>query len=658
MIGLICGGGDYPKLIARACAENGEKFCLLRINGFCSNFDLDGENVPSISADFGEIQKMLDFFRANGVRKIALAGHVKRPNFNQLFMDKKALSWMLKLGKSIFKGDDSLLRAVIELLQEEGFEVISGTDLLKNVFLSEGTYSKISPTETELSDIKFGFLQAKMLGAEDAGQGVIVYNGQIIAKEDASGTDELIRRAGEVRGTASGGMLVKVPKPQQDFRVDLPAVGPQTIEQLHKYGFSGLAVEAEKCIVIDREKMTELADKYGMFFVCQSAEKLKKIKIFISAGEASGDYLGGALMQSIRALLPHGGVEFFGIGGTDMCAAGLKLLFPISELSIIGIWEVVSKIFHVKKLIDKTVKAVLEYNPDVVVTIDSSGFNHRVGRRLKKHGFKNPIVHYVAPPVWAWRKWRVKTLHRFIDKLLVLLPFEKNIFEKYGVKTEFVGHPVAADEDFNPPEPPHLQNFKKVHKLGGNDLVITLLPGSRQSELSQHMPILQEYVRLMKEKHSDLKIIIPTLPGFRERMLELTADWAVKPVILAAKSEKVLGYYASKMAVAASGTVTLELARAGLPAVVIYRTSYITYRVVKFLIHVAHVCLVNIIEEREAVPELLQDDCTPENIVKKSEMLLDGVFAEKQKKYYADVMEKLRMDRLQAGREVLSEISK
>lgn len=252
----------------------------------------------------------------------------------------------------------------------------------------------------------------------------------------------------------------------------------------------------------------------------------------------------------------------------------------------------------------------------------------------------------------------MKTLHKFIDKLLVLLPFEKNIFEKYGVRTKFVGHPVAMDDDFNPPEPSYLQNFKKAHKLDDDDLIITLLPGSRQSELSQHMPILQEYVRLMKEKHDNLKVIIPTLPGFRERMQELTADWVVRPIILATKSEKVLGYYASKMAVAASGTVTLELARVELPAVVIYRTSYITYRVVKFLIHVAHVCLVNIIEEREVVPELLQDDCTPEKIMKKSEMLLDEISADKQKKYYADVMTKLRADRLQAGREILSEISK
>lgn len=653
MLGIICGGGSYPKLIAQACVKKQSPFCLLFIKGFAEPSDFSEFCVPALSVNFGGVQKMLDFFRENNVDIITLAGKVKRPNFNELSLDKKGRSWLVKLGKSLIKGDDCLLKSVADLLEQEGFRVIAGTDFLADIFLPEGVYSKISPTQSDFDDIYFGFEQAKIFGKEDIGQSIVVANGEVIRKEDSMGTDNLIIEAG--KDSANPGILVKVLKPQQDLRIDLPTVGPDTIEILHQCGFKGLAIEAEKCIIIDKDQMVKLADQYGLFFVSYRAkEGRKKTKIFISAGEASGDYLGGLLMRNIQTVMLDKNVEFFGIGGTNMCAAGLKLLFPISELSIIGILEVINKIFHVKRLIKEAVQAILDYNPDIVITIDSSGFHHRVDKLLKKHKFANPIVHYVAPPVWAWRKWRVKSLHKFIDKLMVLLPFEKNIFEKYRVNTAFVGHPIATDSDFNEPDSSFLQNFKKAHKLDDNDLVITLLPGSRRSELSRHLPILQDFVRLMHSKYNNLKIIIPTLPDFLEFLQKSTANWDIRPIIVTTKSEKILGYYSSKIAVVASGTATLELARVGLPAVVIYRTSYVTYRVVKFLIRVPYVCLLNIIEGKEVVPELLQNACTPENILHHAELLLVNPSAiSAQKQCCLDVMKKLTVDKFASANEVV-----
>lgn len=657
MLGIVCGGGSYPKLIAQECIKNRSSFCLLFINGFCEQSvfsDICGQqNVPMLSVNFGEIQKMLDFFKENKVDKVTLAGNVHRPNFDEISFDKKGRSWLLKLGKSLFKGDDCLLRNIITLFEHEGFQIVAGTDLLANIFLSEGIYSEKQPTQNDFKDIDFGFEQAKIFGEKDIGQSIVVMNGEVVCKEDITGTDNLIIESG--KNSNLGAILVKTSKPQQDLRIDLPTIGPNTIRLLHQYGFKGLVIEAGKCIVIDQKETIRLANQYGLFFVSYSPKKKSRKKIFISAGEASGDYIGGQLMQNIRALISEEDVEFFGIGGTNMCSNGLKLLFPTSELSIIGILEVVGKILHIKRLIKNTVQAILEYKPDVVITIDSSGFHHRIGKILKKRQFKSPIVHYVAPPVWAWRKWRVKALHRFIDKLMVMLPFEKNIFEKYNVNTVFVGHPIATDPDFNAPDPLFLQNFKKAHKIDGeSDLIITLLPGSRLSELYKHLPILQNFISLMYAKHSNLKIIMPTLPTFREFLQKSTSNWIVRPIIITSKSEKILGYYSSKIAIVASGTATLELARVGLPSVVIYRTSYLTYRIVKFLLRIPYVCLINIIEGRKIIPELLQKNCNAENIFRQAEQLLGTDSTDIQKIAYLDVIKKLSIDKFAAAREIIN----
>ncbi|GHU15094.1 lipid-A-disaccharide synthase [Alphaproteobacteria bacterium] len=451
-------------------------------------------------------------------------------------------------------------------------------------------------------------------------------------------------------------------------------------------------------------------------------------KIFIIAGEASGDYLAGRLMEDLQALCDDS-IEFFGIGGPCMEKAGLKKLFSINELSIMGIVEVIGKIFHVKRLIDKTVDAVFDYNPDVIITIDSSGFTHRVDKKIKARAIRGvaprtfsfasstsekalarvsqtlqaPIIHYVAPPVWAWRGRRAKSMHKFIDKLLVLLPFEPELFNKHGLETVFVGHPIALDPDFEKPEKHLIENFKKSLDLlekssddrllaestifedfldrrdvgSDNDKTrvpqapttktpnrgrlcnIVLLPGSRMAEISKHLPILEEFADLMVEKYGHVRFLIPTTESM-EKIIELgTRNWRQRPVIIKEKSEKVLAYYASDLAVAASGTVTLELARTGLPAVIIYKVSFITYLIVKFLVKIENACLINIIAKQNVVPELLQNNCTPQNIFHHVVSILeDTKKADEQKRMFAKVMDMLSVkERYVAAREVLKTLS-
>ncbi|MDR2157792.1 MAG: UDP-2,3-diacylglucosamine diphosphatase LpxI, partial [Holosporaceae bacterium] len=450
VVGIICGGGDYPRLVARACVQKDIDFCLVFLNGFCNE-----KNWPSfknISINLGEIEKAINFLVENKVKKIVFAGGVKRPKFNQLSLDEKGKSWLMKLGKAVFSGDDTLLKSIAKLLEKEGFEVISGTSLLEDIFFPEGIFSRRKPSKSDYTDIKIGLSAARELGILDLGQSVVVHNGEILGKEDNDGTNALLEKCG--RRAKKGGILVKVSKPQQDDRLDLPTIGVETIQTLHKNGFDGIIVEADRCIVINKKEVVRQANELNVFI---GAQKIVAKKIFMIAGEASGDYLGGKLMQSILQLSPD--AEFYGVGGEHMRAAGLKELFSINRLSIIGIFEVIGKLFSVKKMIDGTVKAIHKRQPDVVVTIDSSGFTHRVAKKVKKIESRIPIIHYVAPPVWAWRPWRAKSMHKFIDKLMVLFPFERQYFIGHGLETVFVGHPIATDPDFERPQDSNLKNF-------------------------------------------------------------------------------------------------------------------------------------------------------------------------------------------------------
>lgn len=646
MLGIICGGGEYPRLIAKACQAKNEKFCLVFLKGFCEESNWPDANF--LSVELGQVEQVVNFFHANGVSDVVFAGYVRRPNFSQISLDKKGTAWLLKLGKTIFDGDDALLRAVSNLMSQEGFKIKAGNDYLKDVFLGEGTFSKRNLSSSDLCDVKVGFQAAKSLGAKDIGQAVVVYNGSVIAMEDEKGTDDLIERSAQIRKSSAGGILVKTSKPQQDNRLDLPTIGVDTIENLHRHGFDGIVVESSNCIVLNKQAVIDKVNEYGMFIAGVAAEQLK---IFIIAGEASGDYLGGSLMQDISAI-SNNSVEFFGVGGPVMFKAGLKELFSIRELSIIGIFEVIGKIFRVKKMINKTVQKIIEYKPNVVVTIDSSGFTHRVAKRLKRFTTDIPVVHYVAPPVWAWRKWRAKTMYRFIDKLMVLFPFEVELFTKHHLNTVFVGHPIAIDPDFEKPSDDRIRNFKLSYKLEGKK-IITLLPGSRVSEIKKHMPILEGFVSLMLQEDANVQFVVPTIPDLKDMILEAVQKWDQTPVILSNKPQKVLAYYSSDMAIAASGTVTLELARVGLPFIVIYKTSRLTYRIVKSLIQVSNVCLVNILANKTIIPELLQDDCTAENIFQHALQLLEPNSQQSQKEAFGEVMKSLTAAKQTAAMEVI-----
>jgi lipid-A-disaccharide synthase len=333
---------------------------------------------------------------------------------------------------------------------------------------------------------------------------------------------------------------------------------------------------------------------------------MKTYTVFLSAGEPSGDFLGAQLMKALKNQLGDN-VTFVGLGGSLMTAEGLSSLFPIEELSIMGLTEIIPHIRRIRNRIKETVEAIEATHPDVVVTIDSPGFNFRVGKRLKKRIKSIPLVHYVAPSVWAWRPRRAHAVAKFLDHLLVLFPFEPPYFLKEGLPTTFVGHPVVelGLEKLKD------ATFRKRHEIDPTAPILTLLPGSRRGEISRLLPVFQETVLRLQEKYPALHVVIPTLPHLVD---QIKGQFTLPATIVTTPSEKFAAYRESQAALAASGTVSLELAAASVPMVIAYKINSLTHFLLRRLVKVKYACLVNILMNQEVVPERLQGSCTPEKL--------------------------------------------
>jgi lipid-A-disaccharide synthase len=338
--------------------------------------------------------------------------------------------------------------------------------------------------------------------------------------------------------------------------------------------------------------------------------------IFIVSGETSGDNLAGRLMAALKAET-GGRVRFAGVGGPQSEAQGLTSLFPMRELSLMGLAEVLPHLPRLIRRLNQTTEAVLTLRPDVVVTVDSPDFCLRVAHRL--HGSGIPVVHYVAPQLWAWRPGRARRLAKRIDHLMALLPFEVAFFAKYGISTTFVGHPAIESGAGRGNGPA----FRAKHSIPPEATLLSVVPGSRLGEARRMLPIFGPALTMIREKHPDLRVVIPVADAAADLVALLTRDWPF-PVVFASAADRFDAFAASDAAMAKSGTVTLELALADVPMVVAYRVSPATAFVVRRLVSVKHASLVNLLNEREVVPEFLQENCTPERLAAGVEALLSS----------------------------------
>jgi lipid-A-disaccharide synthase len=346
------------------------------------------------------------------------------------------------------------------------------------------------------------------------------------------------------------------------------------------------------------------------------------VRFFLIAGEPSGDALGAALMAGLRALQP--GVSFDGVGGPLMAGQGLVSRFPMDELSLMGLAEILPKYLHLKRRIRETAAAILEARPDAVITIDSPDFCLRVLRQVRAASPQMRTIHYVAPSVWAWRPDRATRMAPLVDHVLALLPFEPPLMQVAGMGCTFVGHPIAATPVVTPAE---AAEFRVRHGIAAQAPLVLALPGSRRGEVARMGPVIGVALEQALSGRPGARVVVPAVAARAGQVRALAAGWPGSPVVLDAavigEAEKRAAFAAADAAIAASGTVSLELAAQATPMVIGYRLHPLSEALIRRMLRIDTVTLVNLVSGTRAVPEFLGRACRAPALAAELARLLD-----------------------------------
>lgn len=328
-------------------------------------------------------------------------------------------------------------------------------------------------------------------------------------------------------------------------------------------------------------------------------------KIFILTGEASGDKLAAKVIDNLNKLNPN--IEYLSVGGENLNKLGIKSIYNLKEITYLGFTNVLLNIFKIKRKINETVKAIENFQPDILFTVDSPDFTLRVAERIKKNNPKIRTIHYVAPQVWVWREGRVKKIKKYIDHILLLFNFEKTYFEKENVSHEFVGHPLLESK---------VESGIDINQiLGKNKALISIFTGSRQSEINVLAPILLNFIKLMNDKFNDLTYVFHSTKEYSDLIQSKITENDLKNCEVISDN-KIKNHVLQKsiFAVSKSGTVSLEICNAKIPSIILYKMGLINFLIVKMLVKTKFANIINIAAKEEIIPELLQSDCNPKNI--------------------------------------------
>ena len=357
-------------------------------------------------------------------------------------------------------------------------------------------------------------------------------------------------------------------------------------------------------------------------------------KIFILTGEPSGDKLASSVISKLKISEPN--IEYLSVGGTHLNSLGIKSIFDLKEITYIGFTSVLLNIFKIRNRINKTVDEIIKFNPNILFSVDSPDFTLRVAERVKKINNNINTVHYVAPQVWIWREGRVKKIKKFIDHILLLFNFEKKYFDKENITNSFVGHPLLEKQT---------KSKIDLSKMFFKDKkIISIFPGSRSSEIKVLMPILIEFVKLMNEKYDDYLFVFHAteenkynindkLKNSNLNNTEVISDENIKSEILSI----------SVFAVSKSGTVSLEICNANVPSIIIYKMNFLNFMIIKFLVKIKFANIINIINNKEVIPELLQKECNPKEIFRSvTYFLKNPILIDRQIDDYKKTLDEIR----------------
>lgn len=761
-LGILAGNGRLTVEVADEVRAAGRPVYLVGIEG---NADPGIERHPHTWVGLGQLGAVLRAFRANGCREIVILGGVRRPNLQKLRPDAGFFLNLPLILSLMAGGDDSVLRRVVHFFERRGFRVLGAHEVAPMLVAGEGVLGGSEPDPNLRQDIATGISLIEALGAADVGQAVVIADGHPVAVEAAEGTDRMLARLADLRKRGlggSGGVLMKAPKPGQELRVDLPAVGPRTVVAAAAAGLAGIAVKAGQVLVAERadvlrslaetglflfgagsggnkalaygnrrehriaavcgrarkhdqqdafralevmaatepfgsgsagvvvarqhvlaveagegdavmlervvtlrqwgdqssrrrrgvialrqagsapdrlidlaaaaglagivlargrtdseppDDVVKAADRLGLFVLAEEESMAKRAdgpaRVFLVAGEHSGDALGGRLLMALHERL-GGNVRFSGVGGEVMREQGLETLFPLSDVAVMGPLSILPRLPRIIRRVHRTVDAAVAEAPDVVVIIDSPDFSHPIARRIRRRCPAIPIINYVSPTVWAWRSGRARSMRRYVDHVLALLPFEPDAHRRLGgPPCTYVGHPLIERHAWlDALDPAPLANRLGIAR---GEPVLLVLPGSRSSEVGRLMQPFGDTVRLLKARGLISRVIIPAVPHVRSQIEAALTDWPLRADLITGEEDKFRAFKLATAALAASGTVTLELALVGTPAVVAYRVDAIAARL-RFLVKVPSIVLGNLVLGENAYPELVQEDCTPDKL--------------------------------------------
>ena len=357
-------------------------------------------------------------------------------------------------------------------------------------------------------------------------------------------------------------------------------------------------------------------------------------KIFILTGEPSGDKLASSVISKLKISEPN--IEYLSVGGTHLNSLGIKSIFDLKEITYIGFTSVLLNIFKIRNRINKTVDEIIKFNPNILFSVDSPDFTLRVAERVKKINNNIKTVHYVAPQVWIWREGRVKKIKEFIDHILLLFNFEKKYFDNENITNSFVGHPLLEKQ---------AKSKIDLSKMFFKDKkIISIFPGSRSSEIKVLMPILIEFVKLMNEKYDDYLFVFHAteenkynindkLKNSNLNNTEVISDENIKSEILSI----------SVFAVSKSGTVSLEICNANVPSIIIYKMNFLNFMIIKLLVKIKFANIINIINNKEVIPELLQKECNPKEIFRSvTYFLKNPILIDRQIDDYKKTLDEIR----------------
>ena len=336
-------------------------------------------------------------------------------------------------------------------------------------------------------------------------------------------------------------------------------------------------------------------------------------KIFILTGEPSGDKLASTVVSKLKKT--NSEVEYSCVGGHHLESLGIKSIYNLNEITYIGFTSVLFNIFKIRNRINKTVEEVIKFNPDILFSVDSPDFTLRVAETVKKINNNIKIIHYVAPQVWIWRESRVKKFKKFVDHMLLLFNFEKKYFDKENIQNTFVGHPLLED---------NMKSKMDLSSLIDKDKkIISIFPGSRDSEINVLLPILSDFIKLMNEKSDNFIFIFHATDKNKETIVNFLKKSSLNNFqVISDENIKSQILLKSIFAVAKSGTVSLEICNASVPSIIIYKINMINYLIMKFLVKIKYANIINIINKKEIIPELLQNECNAREIYNSVNYLL------------------------------------